>query len=156
MTDRSKQMLRVYDKAGAKLAEGAQGTKDVQIPESNLKPDTTYNDGDFQVTYVEGTNESDKANVPGFKTAPATIAVAGVTMSQKTASMTVGATKQVTGNVNPENATDKLVTYVSSDEAVAKVAADGTITAVAPGTADITATTHDGGFSDKTTVTVTA
>ncbi|MFT8849023.1 MAG: Ig-like domain-containing protein [Leuconostoc pseudomesenteroides] len=84
------------------------------------------------------------------------ISVTGVTMSQKTATIKVGDSRQVTGTVAPENASDKSVTYASSDETVATVAQDGTITAVKVGTADVTVTTKDGGKSDKVVVTVTA
>lgn len=84
------------------------------------------------------------------------VAVTGVTMSQKTASMKVGDTKKVTGTIAPDNATDKVLTYTSSDEAIAKVASDGKITAIAAGNADVTVTTHDGAKTDKCAITVTA
>lgn len=82
------------------------------------------------------------------------VTVTGVTMSQKTAAMKVGDTKQVTGTVSPTNATDKAVTYSSADDNIATVAQDGKITAVATGTVDVTVTTHDGAKTDKVTVTV--
>lgn len=84
------------------------------------------------------------------------VSVTGVTMSQKTASMKVGDSKQVTGTVAPSNATNKAVSYSSANEAIATVTADGTITAVAEGTTDVTVTTVDGSFTDKVTVTVAA
>ena len=84
------------------------------------------------------------------------IAVTGVTVSQKTASLTVGGTKKVTSTVAPENATNKSVTYSSSNEAIATVASDGTITAVSEGSATITVKTEDGNFTDTVAVTVTA
>ena len=84
------------------------------------------------------------------------VAVTGVTVSQKTASLTVGGTTKITGTVAPENATNKSVAYSSSDEAIATVASDGTITAIAAGSATITATTEDGNFTDTVAVTVTA
>lgn len=84
------------------------------------------------------------------------VSVTGVTMSQKTASMKVGDTKQVTGTVTPSNATNKAVSYSSANEAIATVTLDGTITAVAEGTTDVTVTTVEGSFTDKVTVTVAA
>lgn len=84
------------------------------------------------------------------------VSVTGVTMSQKTASMKVGDTKQVTGTVAPSNATNKAVSYSSADVAIATVESDGTITAVAEGATDVTVTTVDGAFTDKVTVTVAA
>jgi uncharacterized protein YjdB len=80
-------------------------------------------------------------------------------MSQATASMKVGDSKQVTVAADPADASDAAtvvaaVTYASSDEAIATVAADGTITAVAEGSANITATS--GNFTSVTKVTVAA
>ena len=119
---------------------------------TGLTPETDYSD--YAVSYA---GETKKTPVPTFTTkAASNVAVTGVTMSQKTAAMKVGATKQVTGTVAPENATDKAVTYASDNEAIATVAADGTITANAEGTANITTTTHDGSFTDKCVVTVSA
>ncbi|WP_272845650.1 Ig-like domain-containing protein [Liquorilactobacillus mali] len=82
----------------------------------------------------------------------------GITLSQKTASIKVGATKQVTVSADPATASDASVvvsaaTFASSDEAVATVAADGTISGVAAGSATITATS--GSFTATVAVTVT-
>lgn len=73
--------------------------------------------------------------------------------------MKVGDTKQVTAAANPVDADDAAavngaIKYASSDEAIATVAADGTITAVAEGTATITATS--GSFTGSVKVTVAA
>lgn len=80
-------------------------------------------------------------------------------MSQATASLKVGDTKQVTAVADPVDADDaadvnKAVKYASSDDTIATVAADGTITAVKEGTATITATS--GSFTATVKVTVAA
>lgn len=80
-------------------------------------------------------------------------------MSQATAAMKVGDTKQVTAAADPTDADDAAavngaITYASSDETIATVAADGTITAVKEGTATITATS--GSFTASVKVTVSA
>lgn len=82
----------------------------------------------------------------------------GITLSQKTATIKVGATKQVTAASNPINAVDanavvSATTFSSSDEAVATVTNDGTITGIAIGSATITATS--GSFTAEVAVTVT-
>ena len=84
------------------------------------------------------------------------VPVAGVDMSQQSATIKVGATRQVTATVSPSDATNTKVAYASSNDKVATVADDGTITAVAEGSATITATTEDGGFKATVAVTVTA
>lgn len=80
--------------------------------------------------------------------------VTGVTMSQQTGTMKVGDTKSITGTVTPDNATNSAVSYSSSNATVATVDSDGLITAIAEGTADIIATSVDGGFTGKVSLTV--
>ena len=57
--------------------------------------------------------------------------------------------------VLPENATEKAVTFASSDPSVAAVSEDGMVTGVSEGCAEITVTSVDGGISSAVTVTVT-
>lgn len=79
------------------------------------------------------------------------VKVSEVKLDKTAVSLKAGQTAQLTATVKPDNAADKTVTWTSSDEKVATVA-DGKITAVAPGTATITATA--GGKSATCTVTV--
>lgn len=64
-------------------------------------------------------------------------------------------TFQLTETVSPLNATDSSVTQSTSSSSVATVNG-GLVTGVSPGTATITVTTTDGGFTDTCSVTVTA
>ena len=57
--------------------------------------------------------------------------------------------------VAPDNATNKSVSWTSSDPDVATVSANGVVTALAIGTSTITVTTTDGGFTASCLVTVT-
>ncbi len=84
------------------------------------------------------------------------IPVSGVTISSSTLSLKPGETSQLTVTVAPSNATNKDVSWSSSDTSVATVASDGTVTAVVPGTATITVTTADQGKSATCLVTVNA
>ncbi|WP_302984546.1 Ig domain-containing protein [uncultured Muribaculum sp.] len=78
-----------------------------------------------------------------------------ITISQETATLKVGETVELTATVMPEDATDKTVSWTSNDEAVATVDAEGKVTAVALGEAEITATAADGsGISANCLVTV--
>ena len=78
-----------------------------------------------------------------------------VTLNPAQATLTsVGSTMQLTATVAPENTTNKNVTWKSSDTSVATVDANGLVTAVANGTATITATTEEGGLTATATITV--
>ncbi|MGZ4135036.1 MAG: S-layer homology domain-containing protein, partial [Tumebacillaceae bacterium] len=86
----------------------------------------------------------------------ASVAVTGVTLNHSTLKLTAGDTETLTASVHPENATNQNVTWTSSNNSVATVDATGKVTAVAAGTAVITVTTADGGFTATSTVTVQA
>jgi hypothetical protein len=77
-----------------------------------------------------------------------------VSITEGDQELEVGQTVQLTAVVEPEDATNKNVTWSSSDEAVATVSETGLVTAVAEGTATITVTTEDGNKTDSITVTV--
>ena len=88
----------------------------------------------------------------------ATVPVTGVTLSQNEAHLYYNRTPNtltLTATVAPDNATNKDVTWTSSDSIVATVDQNGVVTALARGTAVITATAADGsGVSATCTVTV--
>ena len=86
---------------------------------------------------------------------PEIVPVSQITLNKAETSISVGNSETLTATVAPENATIKALTWASSDEDVATVAPDGTVTAVKVGTATITATAADGsGKSATCTVTV--
>ena len=70
------------------------------------------------------------------------VAVTGISLSQGSVSLEEGASVSLTATVSPSNATDKSVTWSSSNSGVATVSG-GVVTAVAAGTATITATAGD-------------
>ena len=82
------------------------------------------------------------------------VAVTGVGVYPSTAALTVGDTLQLNASVVPSNATNKTVTWSSSNDGYATVNESGLVTAVAAGTATITATTEDGSYTDTCAVTV--
>jgi len=83
------------------------------------------------------------------------MAVQKIDLSATNIALDQGATKKVSVDFEPSKAEDfYTVTWKSSDSNIAKVASDGTITGVNPGTATITASA--GGKSAKVTVTVNA
>ena len=87
---------------------------------------------------------------------PEIVPVSQITLNKAETSISVGNSETLTATVAPENATNKALTWASSDEDVATVAPDGTVTAVKAGAATITATAADGsGKSAVCKVTVT-
>ena len=82
-------------------------------------------------------------NGPVVITAVAVKPVSDVALDKTEATLYEGASDTLTANVSPEDASNKNVTWTSSDETVASVDETGKITAVKEGTATITVTTED-------------
>jgi uncharacterized protein (TIGR02145 family) len=83
-----------------------------------------------------------------------TIPVTGVTLNHSLYQLETGHNFTLTATVLPQNASNKAVTWSSSSESVARVNANGTVTAVSAGTAIITVTTEDGNKQAVCTLTV--
>ncbi|UXX81021.1 Ig-like domain-containing protein [Reichenbachiella carrageenanivorans] len=84
------------------------------------------------------------------------VSVSGVVIGNcSSPSLSVGATFDFNETVSPSNATNKSVTWNSSNTNVATVNGSGVVTTVSPGSANITVVTADGGFSAGCMVTVT-
>ena len=84
------------------------------------------------------------------------IAVTGVTVAPSALELTVGGTSALTATVSPATATNKSVTWSSSNTSVATVSTAGVVTAVSEGSATITVKTADGDKTATCAVTVTA
>lgn len=82
------------------------------------------------------------------------VPITGVSLNKTSLSMTIGDTQTLTATVTPSNATDKSVTWSSSNTSVATVSSSGVVTAKAAGTATITVTTSDGAKTATCSVTV--
>ena len=82
--------------------------------------------------------------------------VTGIELSKTTLTLNVGASATLKATVTPEDATNKNVTWTSSDAAIASVDEGGVVKALAEGLATITATTVDGGFAATCALTVKA
>ena len=112
--------------------------------------DARYNLADVsnffaQVQTPDTINASGGHDVTGVGVVPAAVSVA------------VGAKVTLQAVVIPATADDKTVTWSSDDTDKATVnASTGEVTGVAEGSATITATTTDGGFTDSCAVTITA
>jgi formylglycine-generating enzyme required for sulfatase activity len=84
------------------------------------------------------------------------IPITGVTLNKTTLSLAVGGSETLTPTVAPSNATNKNVSWRSSNTAVATVSATGLVRGVSAGSATITVTTEDGNKTATCTVTVSA
>ena len=83
-----------------------------------------------------------------------TVATTGVSVSPTTKALSIGSTVQLTATVSPSNATDKSVTWNSSNTAVATVSSAGLVTAKAAGSATITVKTNNGGKTATCLITI--
>ena len=84
------------------------------------------------------------------------VPVTGITVTPGTASLTINGTKQLSASLTPTNATNTNVTWSTSNTSIATVNTSGLVTGKAAGTATITATTQDGGFTKTCVVTVSS
>ena len=152
------------DKTSLELVVGetAQLTATVK-PDDATDKNVSWSSSDESVAKVDNGRvtavKAGKATITakcGGKTAECTVTVTvptgSVTLDKTTLSLAVGESATLTAMVKPDDATDKNVTWTSSDESVAKVA-DGKVTAVKSGKATITA--KCGGKTAECAVTVT-
>ena len=159
------------NKTTLSLAVGASETLTATVlPADASNKKVTWSSSDAAVATVDaetgevtavaaGTATITATTVSGAKTATCEVTVTipptGVTLDEATLTLAAGATGTLVATVAPDNANNKNVTWSSSNTAVATVSTAGLVTAVAKGTATITATTVVGGFTATCEVTVT-
>jgi uncharacterized protein YjdB len=83
------------------------------------------------------------------------IPVTGISLDKTALSIYIDDVEELTAEISPVNATDKSVSWSSSDASVVTVNENGTVTGVSAGTATVSATSEDGEFTAGCTVTVT-
>ena len=123
------------------------------------KPEIATVDANGKVTGVKaGEATITVTTEDGGKTATCKVTVKPNLVSEITLAalaIYVGESKAITATVKPDDATNKALTWTSSDETVATVDNTGKVTGKKIGTATITATARDGsGVSGSCTVTV--
>lgn len=89
---------------------------------------------------IKGSSGSDRIY---FKVKPATIQVQSVSLDRETLTLEEGSTATLVATVLPDNASDKKVTWSSSDTQIATVGDNGKVTAIKEGSATITAKAGD-------------
>ncbi len=102
-----------------------------------------------RVTPADGSDHFDDCEITVFQP------VIGVNVEPRTLTLkSIGATKQLTADVLPENADNRNVKWSSVNTSVCFVMDNGTVVAVSEGSSVVTATTVDGGFTDFCVVIV--
>ena len=125
---------------------------------SNNNAVATVNSSGLVTAKGNGTATITATTTDGGKKATCTVTVttpaSGVSVSPTTATIIKGQTQQLTAIVAPSSASNKSVSWSSSNDSVATVSSSGLVTAKAAGTADVTVTTADGSHKAVCTVTV--
>ena len=107
-------------------------------------------------TTIKATVDGKSAECSVTVNAAATVPVESVSLDKTELSLEVGGEETLTATVAPTNATNKNVTWESSNTSVATVDATGKVTAIGAGTATITVTTVNQSKTATCEVTVTA
>jgi len=120
----------------------------------------TVNNGGVVTPVGAGTTSIIAMSVDGSKSAFASVTVGaagvpvtGVSLSQTTLNMAIGQTQRLTATITPDNASNKAMTWNSSNTGVVTVSA-GTVAAIGSGSSIVTVTTVDGGYSASCNITV--
>ena len=116
---------------------------------------TAVSVGTATITATAADGSGEKATCSVTVNAAAIVPVESVSLDKTSLELTEGGTARLTATILPDNATNKNVTWSTSDASIATVT-DGVVTAVAPGTATITVTTEDVGKTATCAVTVAA
>ena len=155
------------DKSSATLLEGETITLTATINPSNAtNKNVTWSSSNSSVASVSngvvtalkaGTTTITVTTEDGGKTATCYVTViakvSNISLNKTSASLTEGDTLTLTATITPSNATNKNVTWSSSNSSVASVS-NGVVTALKAGTATITVTTEDGGKTATCSITV--
>lgn len=124
------------------------GTQWQKAGAKGIVVDARYGLADLS-TFFDSIQTPDSVEIAG-------VPVTGVTVAPTSDTIAISETLTLTATVAPTDATNKAVTWSSSDDTVATVSDAGVVTGVAAGTATITVTTVDGSFTATSEITVTA
>ena len=82
------------------------------------------------------------------------VPVNSISLDKESLELIEGDGASLTATIGPDDATDKRITWKSSDDSIAIVSSSGAVVAVKAGTVTITATTEDGGLTAECNLTV--
>lgn len=143
------------------IVNGTVDLNETVIPANATNPAVTWSTTSSYVATVDsngvvtgnhtGTAKITVKTVDGNKTAqcsitvkPEPVAVTDITLDRTEVNVFPGLDVQLTPEFEPSNATNKNITWASSDNSIAEVTSDGLITGKISGEIDITVTTEDG------------
>ena len=89
-------------------------------------------------------SSNSNSNTKTTTTKPTTVAVTGIQINENIETLEVGNNKILTATITPDNATDKSITWKSSDESIATISTTGELVAKKPGIVDITVASSNG------------
>lgn len=157
--DRSELALRVGEETILKAIISPADATDKSVVWTSSEKGVATVDSDGRITAIKAGKTTVTATAQGgFSTScdvTVTIPVTSVTLDKTSITLTVGENLTLVATVRPDDATDKSVSWVSSDPDVAVVDAAGKVVAVKRGATDITVTTVDGGLTATCKVSVT-
>ena len=121
-----------------------------------LEDDSDYSDETAIITLssLGVDSKTISVNITDNDEEPQAVPVTGVTLSDSSLTLKTGDIKQLTYNIEPENATNQSVYWESSETSVAEVDTNGKVTIKATGETIITCRTDDGGFTATCSITV--
>lgn len=131
--------------AAAEGTTGITGYAAAQFKDRTVVDALNANDGVEETVWYQNTENPDLAfnmTVTSDITVPETLNV------------TLGKTMKLQASITPEDATNKTLVYTSSDDTIASVKEDGTVSGLKLGTADITVKAMDTGKEKTVKVTV--
>lgn len=135
--------------------------KDVEFKSSNTDVVAVSDSGEVtakkvgEATITVTTEDGNKSSTCTVAVEEPVVKVESIDFDKDAIELEIGNKKKVTATVNPSNATSKAFEYMSSNNSIASVDQEGTVTANRAGSVNIVAKTEDGGYEDTCRVTVT-
>ena len=127
ITGTSGELLRLSIEVASTVTSSLQGSiRNIEFTDLNTQP--------HNISDVNFTMTLDGGNTP----------VTGITLSQTSLSLSPGSSQTLTVTIQPTNATNKSVTWSSSNTSIATVDQNGKVTAKASGSCTITCAAQDG------------
>ena len=126
-------------------ANGTIGSDDVSALERHLSGEETFEQLRLYAADIDGDGQVTEADLLLLRQMTGEVVhVEGITLGGIPETVNAGDVFAITADVRPADATNKAVSFASSDDTVLRVSEDGTVTALSNGTAVITAAAEDG------------